>query len=238
MFPEMKKLFFSIVMIAAALGARAQQTAPAAAEKSEWLPAFTRIEASGSFDVVLERVPDSEAPKIVYDTKGSYTTKFRAEVKDRVLHIRERIDSRRPERTQVRVCYNTLSSFALTDAKASLADTLRQSLLDVALAGGASLEGALEVQDLDMSVSDKASALLGGSARYLTLQASGGQVNAAELETMSARVSAQSNAEVRVWVTDRLEARTSTGAVLRYKGEPDIVRTALKFMGGEIKPLE
>ena len=185
----MKKLFFSIVMIAAALGARAQQTAPAAAEKSEWLPAFTRIEASGAFDVVFERVPDSEAPKIVYDTKGSYTTKFRAEVKDRVLHIRERIDSRRPERTQVRVCYNTLSSFALTDAKASLADTLRQSLLDVALSGGASLEGALEVQDLDMSVSDKASALLGGSARYLTLQASGGQVNAAELETMSARVS-------------------------------------------------
>lgn len=238
MFSEMKKLFFSIVMIAAALGARAQQTAPAAAEKSEWLPAFTRVEASGAFDVVFERVPDSEAPKIVYDTKGSYTTKFRAEVKDRVLHIRERIDSRRPERTQVRVCYNTLSSFALTDAKASLADTLRQSLLDVALAGGASLEGALEVQDLDMSVSDKASALLGGSARYLTLQASGGQVNAAELETMSARVSAQSNAEVRVWVTDRLEARTSTGAVLRYRGEPAIVRTALKFMGGEIKPLE
>lgn len=234
----MKKLFFSIVMIAAALGARAQQTAPAAAEKSEWLPAFTRIEASGAFDVVFERVPDSEAPKIVYDTKGSYTTKFRAEVKDRVLHIRERIDSRRPERTQVRVCYNMLSSFALTDAKASLADTLRQSLLDVALSGGASLEGALEVQDLDMSVSDKASALLGGSARYLTLQASGGQVNAAELESMSARVSAQSNAEVRVWVTDRLEARTSTGAVLRYKGEPAIVRTALKFMGGEIKPLE
>lgn len=234
----MKRLFFSIVMIAAALGARAQQTAPAAAEKSEWLPAFTRIEASGAFDVVFERVPDSEAPKIVYDTKGSYTTKFRAEVKDRVLHIRERIDSRRPERTQVRVCYNTLSSFALTDAKASLADTLRQSLLAVALSGGASLEGSLEVQDLDMSVSDKASALLGGSARYLTLQASGGQVNAAELETMSARVSAQSNAEVRVWVTDRLEARTSTGAVLRYKGEPAIVRTALKFMGGEIKPLE
>ena len=234
----MKKLFFSIVMIAAALGARAQQTAPAAAEKSEWLPAFTRIEASGAFDVVFERVPDSEAPKIVYDTKGSYTTKFRAEVKDRVLRIRERIDSRRPERTQVRVCYNTLSSFALTDAKASLADTLRQSLLDVALAGGASLEGTLEVQDLDMSVSDKASALLGGSARYLTLQASGGQVNAAELETMSARVSAQSNAEVRVWVTDRLEARTSTGAVLHYRGEPAIVRTALKFMGGEIKPLE
>lgn len=234
----MKKLFFSIVMIAAALGVRAQQTAPAAAEKSEWLPAFTRVEASGAFDVVFERVPDSEAPKIVYDTKGSYTTKFRAEVKDRVLHIRERIDSRRPERTQVRVCYNTLSSFVLTDAKASLADTLRQSLLDVALSGGASLEGALEVQDLDMSVSDKASVLLGGSARYLTLQASGGQVNAAELETMSARVSAQSNAEVRVWVTDRLEARTSTGAVLRYRGEPAIVRTALKFMGGEIKPLE
>ena len=53
-----------------------------------------------------------------------------------------------------------------------------------------------------------------------------------------AEAEAQSNAEVRVWVTDRLEARTSTGAVLRYKGEPAIVRTALKFMGGEIKPLE
>lgn len=238
MFPEMKKLFFSIVMIAAALGVRAQETASAAGEKSEWLPAFTRIEASGSFDVVLERVPDSEAPKIVYDTKGSYTTKFHAEVKDRVLHIRERTDTRRPERTQVRVCYNTLSSFAMTDAKVSLADTLRQPLLDVALDGNAMLDGAVEVQDLDLNVSGKASALLGGSARYLTLQASGGKVNAAELETMSARVNAQSSAEVRVWVTDRLEARTSTGAVLRYKGDPAVIRTSQKFMAGEIKPLE
>lgn len=51
---------------------------------------------SAPLDVKFVQVPDTEAPKIVYDTKGSYTTKFRAEVKDKVLRITERSDAAGP----------------------------------------------------------------------------------------------------------------------------------------------
>lgn len=234
----MRKLILGFVMLAAAAAASAQEAAPAAGERNEWLPSFTRIAAEGPFDLTLVRVSDAEAPKIVYDTKGSYTTKFRAEVKDKVLHIRERSDSRRPDRTAVCVYYNDLASLSATDAAVSFADTLSQAMLDLTLSGLASLTGAMEVPDLDMNVTGHSAVCLTGSVRYLTLFVSGSKFNADGLEVMSARVNAQSNAEVRLWVTDRLEGRTSTGGVIRYKGTPGILRVSRKFMAGDIKPLE
>lgn len=234
----MKKLILSVMMLAAAFVCRAQGTLSASGERSEWLPSFTSIVAEGPFDIVLVGVPDSVAPKVVYDTKGSYTTRFRAEVKDRVLHIREKADARRPDRTQVRVCYNTMRTLDVTDSDVSFADTVSQPMLDVTVAGYGNLSGKLDVKDLDMNVSGHSTVMLSGRVRYLTLFVSSGKVDAVALETMSARVNVQSNASVTLNVTDRLEGRTSTGGIIRYKGEPAILRNAMKFMAGDIKPLE
>lgn len=82
----MKKMILTAVMLAAAALCRAQQPAETG-ERREWLTSFTAVEVSAPLDVKFVQVPDTEAPKIVYDTKGSYTTKFRAEVKDKVLRI-------------------------------------------------------------------------------------------------------------------------------------------------------
>lgn len=233
----MKKLILSVVMLAAAVAARAQQTTPAG-QQSEWLPTFNAVVATGSFDVVLVKVPDTEAPRIIYDTKGSYTTKFRAEVKDKVLQIREKSDSRRPERTEVTVHYNDIRQLTATDAAVTFADTVRQSMLDLTLGGYATLTAVMDVADLEMIASGHCKATLSGRARYLTLSASSSAIDAASLETMSARINAQSNATVGVTVTDRLEGRTSTNGSIRYKGTPGIIRNAMKFMAGDIEPLE
>lgn len=233
----MKKLILGVVMLAAAVAVRAQETTPAGPQ-SEWLPSFATIAASGPFDLLLVKVPDTEAPRIVYDTKGSYTTRFRAEVKDKVLHIREKSDSRRPERTQVTVHYNGIRQLTAAAAAVSFADTVRQSVLDVTLEGNASLTAVTDVADLDMNASGHSKATLSGRVRYLTLFASSSEVDAASLETMSARINAQSGAVVTMTVTDRLEGRTSTNGSIRYKGTPPIIRNAMKFMAGDIKPLE
>ena len=42
------------------------------------------------------------------------------------------------------------------------------------------------------------------------------------------------SSRVVLQVTDRLEAKTSTGGVVTYKGNPAVVRTDEKFMGGSI----
>ena len=110
----MKKMILTAVMLAAAALCRAQQPAETG-ERREWLTSFTAVEVSAPLDVKFVQVPDTEAPKIVYDTKGSYTTKFRAEVKDKVLRITERSDARRPDRTSVTVYYNSLERIAIAD---------------------------------------------------------------------------------------------------------------------------
>ena len=96
----MKKMILTAVMLAAAALCRAQQPAETG-ERREWLTSFTAVEVSAPLDIRFVPVPDTEAPKIVYDTKGSYTTRFRAEVRDKVLRISERA-RRAPSRPHLR----------------------------------------------------------------------------------------------------------------------------------------
>ena len=164
----MKKMILTAVMLAAAVLCRAQQPAEAG-ERREWLTSFTAVEVSAPLDVRFVQVPDTEAPKIVYDTKGSYTTKFRAEVRDKVLRITERSDARRPERTSVTVYYNSLERIAIADAVASFEGTLAATLLDMTVGGMAQVTAKLDVKDLKMELTGKSTATLTGAVRYLCL---------------------------------------------------------------------
>ena len=147
----MKKMILSAVMLVFAASGYAQETGAAGAgERNEWLPTFEAVAVDADLDVKFVRVPDTEAPKIVYDTKGSYTTKFRAEVKDKTLRISEKPDSRRPERTEVTVYYNTLRAVSLSGAAATFVGTLDAAVLDVTVNRKASLTAKLDVKDLKM----------------------------------------------------------------------------------------
>lgn len=227
-------------------GAAAAEPNPAAADRnaadsaarSEWLPSFTSVVVSGPFDIAFVQVPDTQAPRIEYDTKGSYTTRFRFEVKDKVLRITERTDTRRPERTAVKVCYNAVDAFTITDAAATFDGTLTASILDLTVGGRGSLAAALDVEDLKMELSGHSKAVLTGKVRYLSLLVSSGAVDAAELEVMAAQVNATSGGAVTLTVTDRLEATTSTKGTIDYKGRPAIVRGGSKFLGGAIGRIE
>ena len=233
----MKKMILTAVMLAAAVLCRAQQPAEAG-ERREWLTSFTAVEVSAPLDVRFVQVPDTEAPKIVYDTKGSYTTKFRAEVKDKVLRISERADARRPDRTSVTVYYNSLERIAVADAVATFDSTLVATVLDLTVGGLAQVTARMDVKDLKMEQTGYSTANLSGSVRYLTLYVSTGKVAASDLEVMSAEVNAQSKAEVSLWITDRFVGKTTTNARISYKGDPKIVRGGAKFMGGEINRVE
>ena len=223
----MKKMILSAVMLVFAASGRAQEAGAASpTEHNEWLTTFEAVAVDADLDIKFVKVPDTEAPKIVYDTKGSYTSKFRAEVKDKTLRISERPDSRRPDRTEVTVYYNTLQSVSLSGAAAVFEGTVDAVQLDLTLGRKASLTAAFDVKDLRME-------LTGGSSATLT-----GKVAASGLEVMSAEVNAQSKADVSLWITDRFIGKTTTNARITYKGQPAVVRGGAKFMGGEISHVE
>lgn len=239
----MKKMIFSAaLLLLSAVGFAEEPVAKpvvqSATEKSEWLPSFTTIAVDATLDIVLVKVPDTEAPKIIYDTKGSYTTKFRAEVKDHVLRISERSDARRPERTQVKVFYNELQQITINYASAVFDSPLDMAMLDMTVGGDARVEARLDVKDLKLELTGHCKVLFSGSVRFLSLALSTGKFDASKLEVMSADVNASGSSTASLWVTERLVAKTSTGAKITYKGSPEIVRGASKFMGGDISHVE
>ena len=220
----MKKMILTAVMLAAAALCRAQQPAETG-ERREWLTSFTAVEVSAPLDVKFVQVPDTEAPKIVYDTKGSYTTKFRS-------------DARRPDRTSVTVYYNSLERVAIADAVATFDSTLVATVLDLTVGGMAQVTARMDVKDLKMELTGKSTATLTGAVRYLSLFVSTGKLEAAGLEVMAAEANVTSSGVAALWVTDRFQGKTSTGGKITYKGAPPIVRSGAKFMGGDITRVE
>ena len=76
-------------------GELAPEIAAASGEKMEWLPSFNGVIVEGLFRIRFERVPMDQAPKIVFNTKGVYDSRFTAEVnKNKMLVISERIGAR------------------------------------------------------------------------------------------------------------------------------------------------
>ncbi|MCM1151705.1 MAG: DUF2807 domain-containing protein [Alistipes sp.] len=200
----------------------------AGSECREWLAPFERVEVDAAASIRFEQVSDGEAPSIRYDTQGD-DTKFRAEVRDGVLRIRERIDLRRSRRTAVTVRYHTLRALTLTDAAASVEGVLTAVSFDLRVGARSSLQAELDVQDLWMELSGDSRAVLTGRVRYLTLDASTGSVEAAGMTCMSARVSAQNKARVRIQATDRLESRATTGAAIENAATPVLHRNIRTF---------
>lgn len=128
----MKKLILSVAAALLTLGGlRAQEQDPATGV-SEWLTSYSALVVDAPLDIRLVQIPASEAPKIVYDTKGS-DTKFRFTVKDRVLKITERPSSQRVGRSQVTLYYSELEQLTVYDASVTFADTLRRKLFDLSV---------------------------------------------------------------------------------------------------------
>lgn len=225
----MKRTILSAAALLLALAGQAQEDSAAGSERSQWLTPFDRVEVDAAVEIRFEQVPAGQAPSILFDTKGDDDTKFRAEVREGTLRIRERVDLHRPRQTSVTVRYHALRALTLTDAAATVDGVLSACLFDLTVGARSSFEAELDVQDLAMELSGESRATLTGQVRYLTLEASTGQVDAAGMTCMAARVNAQNKARVTLDATDRLEFRATTGATVDNKTTPALLRNNRSF---------
>lgn len=207
-----------------------------AGEQREWLTDFDQLRIDGPMSVTLVRASADEAPRIVYDTKGSYTSRFRAAVnKNRVLEITERTESRRTTTTEVTVYYHSLEKIRITRATVSFAEPLDFPVTDMTVSGGAVVTATLKMRDLKLDVSGRSRLTLSGEVPYLTLRIASAKIDATALKVTSALVEASNSAEANVTITERLEAYASSGAQVFYSGTPDILRTSAS-LGGKVSP--
>ncbi|MBR5106029.1 MAG: DUF2807 domain-containing protein [Alistipes sp.] len=203
--------------------------------KTDWLTAFTRVKIDGPMNVVLKRVATAEECRITYDTKGNITSKFKFEVdKKGALVVTEKYDPKRTSVTDITIYYNSLREVKIAHAKAIFENVIETDLFDLNISGGATV--SLDIKTLDAAVecTGVSRLTLNGSTKYLTMRASTAKINCTELSVVSATIDASHSAEVRMTVSERLEATTSTGAKLFYKGKPTILRDHTVVFGGEI----
>ena len=240
----MKRLLIILIAMLCIGNLQAQQSlTPAAmgasAPVKQWTSSFTEIDVDAPIKLTLIKIPDDQAPYIVFDTKGNETSKFTAEVvRDRILKIRERYDPKRESVTEVQIYFNTLTHINISRAKTIIEGVLTDKMITLNISNDATLLATLDVLDLMASISGNSCVELKGNALYQTVDVATAQYNAAGLETMSTVVEAHHNSEVRIDATQRLVAKSTTGGEIFYKRKPDLIRVEITLFGVDIAPLK
>ena len=237
----MKRVLLTILAITCSINLWAQEDVVInIGPVKEYLSSFNSIEVNAPIKLKLTKIDKVEAPYIVYDTKGVYTSKFAYEVikKDNgILKIEERNDPKRESVTEVEVYFNELSDISISKADVTVEGTLSSTLLDLYISNDSHFTADVDTLDIYVSASGKCCIVLTGEARYQTVDISTADYNAAKLTTVSTVATSSHNAIVKVSASERLEAKTSTGGKILYNTEPVILRSAITLFGGDIKLL-
>ena len=213
-----------------------QVDAPVSQPVKEFISSFTAIEVDAPIKLTLIKIESYEAPYIIYDTKGVFTSKFSAEVdkKSSTLKISERNDPKRTSITEVKVFFNSLTDIHISKADTTVEGTINSQLLDIHISNDANFIADIDVLDIMLSVSGKSRVVLTGATRYQTADISTAEYDGARLTSVSTTVESSHSATARVYATERLSAKTSTGGKVLYRSEPVILRTEITLFGGEI----
>lgn len=203
--------------------------------KTDWLTDFTKIKIDAPINLTLKKVNEGEEVRIVYDTKGDVTSKFRYDVDRKgLLTVSEKVDPKRLTVTDVIIYYKSLSDVKISHAKVVFEDAIDVNIFDLSVSGGATVSLSIKTLDTAVECTGSSSLVIAGETKYLTMRVSTAKVDCSQLSTVSTTVEASHSAEVRVVVSERLEATTSTGGKLLYKGTPIILRARNAIFGGDV----
>lgn len=202
----------------------------------EFLSSFTAIDVDAPIRLTLTKIGDDEAPYIIFDTKGVYTSKFMADVdsKTSTLKISERHDPKRESVTEVQIFFNTLTDITISRADVKVEGTITSKILDLHISHDANFVADIDVLDIMVFASGKSYIKLSGATHYQTADISTAEYNAEMLHSIATIAQASHNAIVKVDATERLEAKTATGGKLYYYTQPVILRSEITLFGGEI----
>lgn len=203
--------------------------------KTDWLKAFDNIKIDGPMNVVLKKVATAAEARIFYDTKGNITSKFKFEINRKgTLVVSEKSELKRTTVTDVVIYYTSLREVKISHAKVEISDKIERDLFDLSVSGGATVNLDIKVLDTEVECTGSSRLTMSGSSKYLTMRASTAKIDCSGLSTVSSTIEASNSAEVRVTVSERLDAKASTGAKLLYKGRPVILRDHNAVFGGDI----
>jgi hypothetical protein len=111
-------------------------------------------------------------------------------------------------------------------------NTLKTTSLKVQASGGSDIKMEIAAKDLELTVSGGSDANIKGTVTNMNIQSSGGSdVDALNLVSEYAKVTASGGSDANVHVTKGLEARASGGSDINYKGDPAVNKTSSSKSG-------
>lgn len=253
---------FAFVTLAACNGTILDQTvvrgSGVLATEERDVPAFTAIHANSSIDVIVvngaeQRVvasaDDNVLPYLRTVVEGDALVVDFREDDGRGLSI---MDTQHPPQVEVTApnvvelvvnSSGAISAESLEGDEVTLAihssgrlsaDAVRGDRVRIDVSSSGNLEvRLLEAGELDVEMTSSGDVRVAGDVAAQTVRVnSSGDYEATELRSGEADVDLSSSGNATVWVTDRLEAETSSSGKVSYYGNPPEVRGEVTALGG------
>lgn len=196
------------------------------------IDAFDQVKVSDNLNVVFIK---SDRENITIVAKGIGYDKIVTESSKRELKIRVKTGVYKDTDVRVEVEYVKIRSIdASNKANVTFSEVLTGDELTLKATGGAVINVEVDVAALKASLSNGGRIEISGSADLQEVDANlGSKFNGYEFETENGFVKSNTNSDVVVWVTNKLEATAGSKAELKYKGKPAEVKSNTS-LGGKI----
>ena len=148
------------------------------------------------------------------------------EVRDGVLRITSSRNIWNASSKKIHLSVDHLNGIAVNSgAEVYTRNTFVSDELRLSVSSGASAEMELKVEDLSCDISSGADIELEGQAENFTVSSSSGSnVKAYELEARNCNADASSGSDIKLTAIETIEARATSGADIKYKGNPRVLQ--------------
>ena len=198
---------------------------------------FSAVKVSTGIDLYLT-MGETEAVKVIADNE--IIDEIITEVKDGTLRIYMKKNNwfgwRVSKSRKVYVTVKELNSIdASSGSDVKSENTLKGESLEVEASSGSNVELDVFYKNLFVDTSSGSDARLSGRVKTLEAEASSGSdIKAQDLESKICKIKVSSGSDASVTVTDELYAKASSGADIRYYGNPSIKDTD-ESSGGDVR---
>ncbi len=234
----MKRFILILSFIALCGVSMAQMTleTKSSSESDTTLSQFKAINISASMLVTLKKVNDPSECRVSYDLMGNLDSRFEFLIdKDSTLVVREKSSTKRVKKSEMIIYYHTLSKIRISKAIVNFSEEFKGDIVDIRMLSNGSLAGEIDVNDMMISATNNGKLRFEGRCRYVDIEATlNSDINLGGVESLASRINASHGANVKVNVTERIETRVTAGAIVKYMGQPSIVRTSDALIGGDV----
>ncbi|MEH0156939.1 head GIN domain-containing protein [Limibacter armeniacum] len=202
------------------------------------LESFDQVAVSGSFDVIMEKGNKEE---VRIECKGDYEPEdIKTEVEGSKLRIKPKKNNgwgwSKSGSVKIYLTYKSVKSVSSSGSSDIVSKSpLKAPSLDLASSGSGDMKFEIDCNDLSVALSGSSDITLTGRADNAGISLSGSSdVDAMELSTKTCEIRVSGSGDVKVSVSDNLDAKVSGSGNITYKGKPD--RQHVKISGsGDIR---